>query len=97
MPTSLVMMDKSNETSIIFSRLSVNDRNELISLLPKSAEETGLNVRCIIPEGYRLYNWDLFQRLLTADGSWDSDVSGLISQVRSAPKHIKDEVMKELS
>lgn len=50
-----------------------------------------------MPEAFRSYTGDFYQRLLKPDGTWDDDVSGLLSQVRSAPKHIKDEVMQEMS
>ena len=38
-----------------------------------------------------------YQRILKADGTWDDDVIGLLTQVRSAPKALVDDVMCDMS
>lgn len=97
LPSSLIKVSNESNFSIVISRISLKDRSIILNDLPRVAKDADLNIRCMIPEAYRNYTWDFYQRLLNSDNSWNTDVSGLLSQVRSAPKALMDEVMQEMS
>jgi hypothetical protein len=89
-PTSLAMIGSEGKNAIILSRLPEDQMHELTSTLPQVAYENGIAVRCMRPRSYRSYRSSLFQRLLKADGTWDDDVSALLSQARSARKAVEE-------
>ncbi|MHA1636604.1 MAG: hypothetical protein ACTSUO_07530 [Candidatus Thorarchaeota archaeon] len=79
-PTSLAMVSKNENLAIIISRIPSHSIDELKSKMHQKAEETDLIVQFRNPEAYRSYNWDLYQRLLRKDGTWDDDISIIESQ-----------------
>ncbi len=79
-PTSLAMVSKNENLAIIISRIPSHSIDELKSKMSQKAEETDLIVQFRNPEAYRSYNWDLYQRLLRKDGTWDDDISIIESQ-----------------
>jgi len=87
-PSSSAMIGKDGENAIILSRLPEEQLHEIVSTLPQVAHDNDLAVRCMRPRSYRSYWNNLYQRLLRPDGSWDDDVSALLSQARSARKTI---------
>ncbi len=96
-PSSYVMIDKDSGVSLILSRIPKETRNHLITLLKDETTSGEVKVRCMIPQAHRSYTLDFYQRILKADGTWDDDVSGLLTQVRSAPKALIDEVIRDMS
>lgn len=89
-PTSLAMVGSEGKNAIILSRLPEDQMHELTSTLPQTAYENDIAVRCMRPRSYRSYRSSLFQRILKPDGSWDDDVSALLSQARSARKAVEE-------
>ena len=55
----------------------------VLTEFPDHAEEQNINVRVWRINAYAGYLHTLYQRLLKPDGSWDDDISGLLSQIRS--------------
>ncbi|MHA1881431.1 MAG: hypothetical protein ACTSUO_00090 [Candidatus Thorarchaeota archaeon] len=82
---------RGNDTRYIISNvpLSIQD-------LPQLGMKHGMNIRCMIPLSYRNYASNLFQRLLKPDGTWFDNVSGVVTQVRSAPSALPDSITKEV-
>ncbi|MHA1881421.1 MAG: hypothetical protein ACTSUO_00040, partial [Candidatus Thorarchaeota archaeon] len=95
-PSSVALLEKENRTSFIISSVPTNTLAYLSRELPVQGMEHGLNIRCMVPESFRNYSGDLFQRLLLPDGSWSEDVTGLVTQVRSALRALSPEITREV-
>ncbi|MHA2141470.1 MAG: hypothetical protein ACXADD_08200 [Candidatus Thorarchaeota archaeon] len=89
-PTSLVMIDDEGKKLIVLSRMPHSDVYHLMSTLPARAQEEGLTIRCLQPRAFWNYTRTMYQRLLRDDGTWDDDVSGFLSQVRSMKKTLSE-------
>jgi hypothetical protein len=90
-PTSLVMIDGDGKKLIVLSRMPNEDLYHLLSTLPARGQEEGLTIRCLQPRAFWNYTRTLYQRLLNANGAWDDDVSGFLSQLRSMKKTLSEE------
>ena len=90
-PISLVMIDDEGKMLIVFSRMPNEDVYHLMSRLPTRGQEEGLTIRCLQPRALWNYTRTLYQRLLTDDGTWNDDVTGFLSQVRSMKKTLSEE------
>ncbi|MFW9863644.1 MAG: hypothetical protein ACFFET_15235 [Candidatus Thorarchaeota archaeon] len=90
-PISLVMIDDEGKMLIVFSRMPNEDVYSLMSELPARGQEERLTIRCLQPRALWNYTRTLYQRLLTDDGSWNDDVTGFLSQVRSMRKTFSEE------
>ncbi len=89
-PTSLVMIDNEGKKLIVLSRMPNEDVYHLMSTLPSRGQEEGLTIRCLQPRAIWNYTRTLYQRLLRNDGTWDDDVSGFLSQLRSMKKTLSE-------
>jgi hypothetical protein len=82
-PTSLAMIGKTSEPSVVISKVPTEDVSHIITDLPNEFSTQEIAVRSMKPRAVKSYTMTLFQRLLQADGSWNDDISGFISQSRS--------------
>ncbi|MGD9394824.1 MAG: hypothetical protein PVJ05_00140 [Candidatus Thorarchaeota archaeon] len=89
-PTSLAMIGDDGRSGIIISRLPESSAYEISSTLPNEAHKQDLQIRCLRPTSYQSYSYNLYQRLLKRDGSWDDDVSAFLSQARSKRKELSE-------
>nr|KXH74139.1 MAG: hypothetical protein AM325_06575 [Candidatus Thorarchaeota archaeon SMTZ1-45] len=89
-PSANVRITKDGKTSLIMTRIPEDKAYDLLTVLPQVASENGVHLRALPISSYIAYRNNLYQRLLKDDGTWDADVSGLISQVRLLPKDVED-------
>ncbi|MHA2351922.1 MAG: hypothetical protein ACXABX_02240 [Candidatus Thorarchaeota archaeon] len=89
-PTSLAMVSDDEKNSIIVSKVSESSAYEIASNLPKAAYEQDMQIRCLRSTSFQSYTYNLFQRLLNKDGTWDDDVSAFLSQARSKRKELSE-------
>jgi len=89
-PSSTVFLGQGSKLSVILSTVPFYDQDKLMEQLSEAGESAGLRIQCLVPEAYRTYTADLYQRLRLADGEWDSDISALQAQASSF-SHKSDE------
>ncbi|MGY5857917.1 MAG: hypothetical protein RTU63_01005, partial [Candidatus Thorarchaeota archaeon] len=73
-PTTLAMTNETQDQAILLSRLPESTAYDLASSLPERGFDLGLNIRCMRPTVFQRYTYNLYQRLLRDDGTWDDDV-----------------------
>ena len=47
------------------------------------ASEYGMDIKMFRVSAYAAYTHNLYERLLTSEGTWDDDISGLLNQIRA--------------
>ena len=81
-PTTTARVSRNGESCYLISRVPNDALYELISILPSRAQEYGIKARCMPITAYQGYLHNFYTRLLMEDGSWDDDVSAMLSQIR---------------
>lgn len=94
-PTSMAKVTEDKKTAIVLSRVPRNDLSSLVDILTQINKNERIEITHWLPTAHRNYAANLYHRLLNTDSSWNNDVSGFLSQVRSAPKSVKDDVVKK--
>jgi hypothetical protein len=89
-PSTQVRITEGGSSSVIVSRVPEDEYFNLISKLNEAANETGISLKIAPISAYTGYRNNLYSRLLKDDGSWDDDVSGLLSQVRLPSKSAEE-------
>ena len=89
-PTTTAMISEDEETGILISRVPERSAYEIASNLPKLAYEQGMQIRCFRSSSFQSYTYNLYQRLMKPDGTWDDDVSAFLSQARSKRKELSE-------
>lgn len=82
-PTSLAMTSDTGEFALVISRVPMNVRQNLRDTLLSAGENSDLIVKTMIPAAFRSYTWNLYQRLLTPEGTWNDDISIFRDQILS--------------
>lgn len=90
-PSSSVEIGGDGRKCYIASRVPERSAHRLAVSLEERAMEHDISLRCQRVTSYRGYMSTLYQRLLKEDGTWDEDVSDLLSQIR-LPASAGDEV-----
>lgn len=85
-PSAQVMISNNGSSCLIVSRIPEDNVYQLLTNLPFKAKENSVTLETHPISSYAGYRSDLYQRLLRNDGTWDDDVSGLLSQTRLKPK-----------
>lgn len=85
-PTATVHLAKNGEWLLALSRQPTSTAHHLIASLPAEAAERGIALRCNRLTSFRSYTWSFYKRLLKDDGSWENDVTQMLSQIR-VPYH----------
>jgi hypothetical protein len=86
LPSTTAMISEDDEKCFIMARVPEETAYSLLVNLPAKAIEYDLAMKGYRVTAYAGYIHNLYQRLLQPGGSddiWDSDVSGLLSQMRS--------------
>jgi len=83
MPSTTAMIEEGGSRAYIISRVPDDSVYDLFANLPTKASEAGMKVRCLRIDAYAGYQNNLYSRLLKSDQTWDDDISGLLSQIRS--------------
>jgi hypothetical protein len=81
-PSATSMVGKRGEWLLALCRLPSPDAHQLMATLPDASANRNVILRCNRTLSLRSYTWDFYQRLLLPDGSWDDDVSVMLSQIR---------------
>jgi hypothetical protein len=81
-PTTTARVSRNGESCYLISRVPDDALHELVSILPSRAQEYGIKARCMPITAYQGYLHNFYTRLLMEDGSWDDDVSAMLSQIR---------------
>ena len=84
------MVSDDRARGIILSRLPERSAYQIASTLPSEAYNQEMQVRCLRPTSYQSYRYNLYQRLLRIDGTWDDDVSAFLSQARSKRRELSE-------
>ncbi|MCK5150523.1 MAG: hypothetical protein KAQ65_01730 [Candidatus Thorarchaeota archaeon] len=85
-PTALARIAEGGSISLVAIRIPRENTKNFIDKISLACRNEGLRIKSEPLSTHRNYSVDLYQRLLNADGSWNSDVPGLLSQIRSIPK-----------
>ena len=81
-PTTTARVSRNGASCYLISRLPDDTLHELVSILPSRAQEYGIKARCMPITAYQGYLQNFYTRLQMEDGSWDDDVSAMLSQIR---------------
>jgi len=81
-PSAKAMLGKASSWLFTLTRLPPPIAHQMIATMPSAAEERNIALTCHRVSSFRSYTWDFYQRLLREDGSWDEDVSAMLSQIR---------------
>ena len=82
-PSTTVLVEEGAEKAFIISRVPIEDVYDLLVNLPANAAKYDTIVKSYRIDAYVGYLNNLYSRLLMSDGTWDEDISGLLSQSRS--------------
>ena len=89
-PSTQVRITDGGTSCVIVSRVPEDEYYNLITKLNDAANDTGISLKIAPISAYAGYRNNLYSRLLKDDGSWDDDVSGLLSQVRLPSKSTEE-------
>jgi len=87
-PSTQVRITDGGSSSFIVSRVPEDEFHTLVSALAVASNDSEVSTSVFPISAYAGYRNNLYSRLLKEDGSWDDDVSGLLSQVRLRPKDV---------
>ena len=82
LPSATVNLGKKESWLLALIRLPATAARQIMSELPEVAASLGITLTCYRALTFRSYQWDFYQRILREDGTWDDDVSAMLSQIR---------------
>lgn len=82
-PSTTAQLMEGGQESIIISRMPESAAYNISSNLPRIANELDIDAKVMRIDAYTAYTHNLYSRLLLPDGTWDDDISGFLSQIRS--------------
>jgi len=83
LPTTTAMVSESSNSCIIMARVPEKRAYDILVNLPRKASEYDVIIKGYRVSAYAGYVSNLYQRLLLPDGTWDDDITGFLSQIRS--------------
>jgi len=83
LPSATVMVSEGSKVCYIFGRVPEESAYEMLVDLHSKAQDCNLALKGYRMTAYVGYVHNLYQRLHKSDGTWDDDVSGFLSQIRS--------------
>ncbi|MGY5859249.1 MAG: hypothetical protein RTU63_07760 [Candidatus Thorarchaeota archaeon] len=81
LPSATVMLSTSEELCIVMARVPENEVYSILTEIPAKVKDYGITMKAYRVSAYAGYNHNVYQRLRRSDGTWDDDVSGLLSQI----------------
>jgi hypothetical protein len=82
-PSAKVLISEKDTTCYVIGRVPEQSAYEILTDYPKIAAEHDINLNGYRVSAYVDYLHNLHERLLSKDGTWNDDISGLLSQFRS--------------
>ena len=83
LPSSTALISEDKKSCFVMARVPEEQAYEILVDLPRSVTEYGITMKGYRVSAYAGYLRNLYQRLRNPDGTWDDDVSGFLSQIRS--------------
>lgn len=82
-PSSTARITGNGEQCYIMSRMPEGSVYDISVQLPLKAIDYEMDIKIFRVSAYAAYTHNLYERLLLQDQTWDDDISGLLSQIRS--------------
>ena len=82
-PTATARIANDGKDCYILARIPEEDIYNLSRQISNAALDENISMRVMKVDAYAAYNHDLYTRLRNPDGTWDDDISGFLSQIRS--------------
>jgi hypothetical protein len=82
LPSATVMVSEGTRVCYVLARVPESSAYDLLVDLPGKSKKSNLAFKGFRMTAYVGYIHNLYQRLLKDDGTWDDDISGLLSQIR---------------
>lgn len=95
LPTTLTRLANGGKYSLILARIPPQEEIGFKTLLTNMCIENSIQFEYTKLTTHRNYTPDLYQRLLNPDRTWNDDISGFLSQIRSIPKSLLEEIQEE--
>jgi len=86
-PSTSVRISENRNSCYLLARIPEDKAYTFITKMPSIGQENGITIKVLPISAYISYRNNLYQRLLRKDGTWNDDVSGLLSQVRLRTKY----------
>ena len=83
LPSATALVSEKRKLCIIMARVPEDRAYEILVDLPAKVTDYGFTMKGYRVSAYAGYLHNLYQRLLKPDGTWDDDISDLLSQIRS--------------
>ncbi len=97
LPTSLARISGKGKTSLTISRIPTQQQKTILEQIESAARNSDVKMQVSFPSSLRNHEGNLYERLLTPEGTWHDDVSVFMSQARSFPREILEETQDESS
>ncbi len=81
-PTATVHLAKDGEWLLALTRQPISTAHHLMAILPEEAARHGITLRCNRTTSFRSYQGRFYTRMLREDGTWETDISPMLSQIR---------------
>ncbi len=86
-PSTQIRITEQGTSCTIISRVPDDEYHSFARAITETATENNVSLKTYPISAYAGYRNNLYSRLLKMDGTWDDDVSGLLSQVRLRLKY----------
>jgi hypothetical protein len=83
LPSATALVSENEKLCVVMARVPAEQAYEILVNIPNRVTEYGISVKGYRVFAYAGYLHDLYQRLRNPDGTWDDDVTGLLSQISS--------------
>lgn len=83
LPSTKVLISEEKEVCYLLGRVPEESAYEILTEFPAKVTEYNIKMKGYRVTAYVDYLHNLHQRLLTSEGTWDDDISGLLRQIRS--------------
>ncbi|MHA1577986.1 MAG: hypothetical protein ACTSU3_11555 [Candidatus Thorarchaeota archaeon] len=83
LPSAKILISEEKGVCYLLGRVPEKSAYEILTEFPTKAAQHNIELKGYRVTAYVDYLHNLHQRLLTSEGTWDDDISGLLSQIRS--------------
>ena len=81
-PSAAVRISENGRSCFVIARIPEENAYNFMTTIPEAGQDLDVSLKVLPISAYISYRNNLFSRLLDADGSWNYDVRGLLSQTR---------------